>query len=35
VTDGYVDVVVPVAGCGDGKQRGDRPALDDLKAIAD
>ena len=33
VTDGDVDVVLPVAGCGDGEQLGDRPALDDLKVI--
>src|SRR5436309_1604 len=35
VTDGDVDVVLPVAGLGDGEQRGDRPALDDLEAIVD
>ena len=31
MTDRHVDVVVVVAGCGDGEQRGDRPALDDLE----
>jgi len=35
MTDGDVDVVLPVAGRGDGEQRGDRPALDDLEAVAD
>ena len=35
VTDGDVDVVLPVVGRGDGEQRGDRPALDDLEAIVD
>ena len=35
MTDGDVDVVLPVAGLGDGEQRGDRPALDDLEAIVD
>ena len=35
MTDGDVDVVLPVAGRGDGEQRGDRPALDDLEAIID
>ena len=35
MTDGDVDVVLPVGGRGDGEQRGDRPALDDLEAIAD
>ena len=28
-------MVLPVAGRGDGEQRGDRPALDDLEAIVD
>ena len=35
MTDGDVDVVLLVAGLGDGEQRGDRPALDDLKVIVD
>ena len=35
MTDGDVDVVLCVAGRGDGEQRGDRPALDDLEAIVD
>ena len=35
VTDGDVDVVLSVAGRGDGEQRRDRPALDDLEAIVD
>ena len=35
VTDGEVDVVLPVAGRRDGEQRGDRPALDDLEAVVD
>ena len=35
MTDGDVDVVLSVAGRGDGEQRGDRPALDDLEAIVD
>ena len=30
---GHVDVVPPIAGHGDGEQRGDRPALDDLELI--
>jgi hypothetical protein len=33
MTDGDVDVVLPVTGRRDGEQRGDRPALDDLEAI--
>src|SRR3990170_672507 len=33
MADGDVDVVLPVAGCGDGEQRGDRPALDDLEVV--
>ncbi len=33
MTDGDVDVVLPVAGRGDREQRRDRPALDDLEAI--
>ncbi len=33
VTDGEVDVVLLVAGLGDGEQRGDRPALDDLEPV--
>ncbi len=35
VTDGDVDVVLFVAGRGDGEQRCDRPALDDVEAIVD
>ena len=35
MTDGDVDVVLLVAGRGDGEQRGDRPALDDLEPIVD
>ena len=35
MTDGDVDVVLSVAGRGDGEQRGDRPALDELEAIVD
>ena len=35
MTDGDVDVVLSVAGRGDGEQRGDRPALDDLELIVD
>ena len=35
VTDGDVDVVLPVAGRRDREQRGDRPALDDLEAVVD
>ena len=35
MTDGDVDVVLSVAGRGDGEQRGDRPALDDLEAVVD
>src|SRR5260221_7016219 len=35
MTDGDIDVVLPVAGLGDGEQRGDRPALDDLEAVVD
>ena len=35
MTDGDVDVVLLVAGRGDGEQRGDRPALDDLEVIVD
>ena len=34
MTDGDVDVVLPVVGGGDGEQRRDRPALDDLEGIA-
>ena len=33
MTDRDVDVVLPVAGRGDGEQRGDRPALDDMEAV--
>jgi len=33
--DGDVDVVLPVAGRGDGEQGSDRPALDELEAIVD
>ena len=35
MTDGDVDVVLPVAGLRDGEQRGDRPALDDLEVVVD
>ena len=35
MTDGDVNVVLSVAGRGDGEQRRDRPALDDLEAIVD
>jgi hypothetical protein len=35
MADGDIDVVLPVAGLGDGEQRGDRPALDDLEAVVD
>ena len=35
MTDGDVDVVLSVAGLGDGEQRRDRPALDDLEVIVD
>ena len=35
MTDGDVDVVLSIVGRGDGEQRGDRPALDDLEAIVD
>ena len=35
MTDGHVDVVLLVTGHGDGEQRGDRPALDDLEAVID
>ena len=35
MTDGDVDVVLQVVGRGDGEQRGDRPALDDLEAVVD
>ena len=35
VTDGDVDVVLLVAGLGDGEQRGDRPALHDLEVVVD
>ena len=35
MTDGDVDVVLLVAGGGDGKQRRDRPALNDLKVVVD
>src|ERR1051325_9198524 len=31
MTDGNVDAVLPVGGLGDGEQRGDRAALDDLE----
>ncbi len=34
MTDRDVDVVVSVADRGDGEQRGDRPALDDLEVVA-
>ena len=35
MTDGDVDVVLSVAGRGDGEERRDRPALHDLEAIVD
>ena len=35
MTDGDIDVVLPVAGLGNGEQCGDRQALDDLEAIID
>ena len=35
MTDGDVDVVLLVAGRGNGEQRGDRPALNDLKILID
>ena len=35
MTDGDVDVVLSVVGRGDGEQRGDRPALDDLEVVVD
>ena len=35
MTDGDVDVVLPVAGLGDREQRGDRPALDDPEVVVD
>ena len=35
MTDGDVDVVLSVASRGDGEQRRDRPALDDVEVIAD
>ena len=35
MTDGDVDVVALIAGRGDGEQRGDRPALDNLEPIVD
>src|SRR3712207_9543076 len=35
MTDGDVDVVLSVFGRGDGEQRGDRPALNELEAIVD
>jgi len=35
MTDGDVDAVPLIAGRGDGKQRGDRPALDNLEPIVD
>ena len=33
VTDGEVDVLLQVTALGDGEQRGDRPALDDLELV--
>ena len=33
MADGDVDVVALIAGRGDGEQRGDRPALDDLELV--
>ena len=35
MTDGDIDAVLSVAGRGNGEQRGDRPALDDLEVIVD
>ena len=35
MADGNVDVVLSVVGRGDGEQRGDRPALDDLEVVVD
>ena len=35
MTDGDVDVVLSVVGRGDGEERRDRPALDDLEAVVD
>src|SRR5256885_1601499 len=35
MADGAVDVVLPGAGRGDGEQRSDRPALDDLELVVD
>jgi hypothetical protein len=35
MADGEIDVILPVAGLGDGEQRGDRPALDDVEAALD
>ncbi len=35
MADGEVDVVLPIARRGDGEQRGDRPALDDLEVVLD
>ena len=35
MTDGDVDVVLSVVGRGDGEQRGDRSALDDLEVVVD
>ena len=35
MTDRKVDVVLSVAGLGNGEQRGDRPALDDLEVPVD
>src|SRR4029453_2988022 len=34
VAHGDVEVVLPVVGHGNGEQRGDRPALDDLELLA-
>src|SRR5690606_24091116 len=33
MTDGEVDAVLPVLGGGNGEERGDRPALDDLEVV--
>ena len=35
MADGDVDVVLVVAGFGDGEKRGDRPALDDFEVVVD
>ena len=35
MADGYINVVVVVIDLGNGKERGDRPALDDLETVID